>query len=192
MNWTDLVGPLMKLGAPMLGEALGGPLGGIAGKILAEAFGAREATPEAVGAAINAADPAAALQIAQAAEDKWLAALAEVGKEQVAQIGDTMRAEAASGDVLQRWWRPLYALELSLLECPAFALTLLHALWAGHETGINGFANVSALLIAYFTARFGVLGVYVSGRTREKQTAVTGEVVPSIVHEVLKGLGRKR
>ncbi|MBX6426743.1 MAG: hypothetical protein IRZ09_12570 [Variibacter sp.] len=192
MNWTDLVGPLVRLGAPVLGQALGGPLGAAAGKIVAEAFGAREPTPAAVEAAIGEADPAAAAQAARVAEERWLAALAEVGRAQVAEVAGTMRAEAASGDALQRWWRPLYALELSLLECPAFALTLLHALWRGHEAGINGFATLSGLLIAYFGARFGVLGVYVSGRTREKQAAVTGALAPSLVGEIAKAVrGRK-
>jgi hypothetical protein len=192
MNWTDLVGPLVRLGAPALGTALGGPLGGAAGKIVADVFGASEATPEAVHEAITGADAGAAAQAAQAAEDKWLAALAEVGKAQVTEVGQTMRAEAVSDDLLQRWWRPLYALELSLIECPAFALTLLHALWTGFETGINGFASLSGLLIAYFGARFGVLGVYVTGRTREKQTAATGEPMPSIVGEVVKAVTRRR
>ena len=86
----------------------------------------------------------------------------------MAEVGATQRAEIASDDPLQRWWRPIYALELSLVECPAFALTLLHALWIGHDAGINGFANLSALLMAYFGARFGVLGVYVTGRTQGK------------------------
>lgn len=192
MNWTDLVGPLVKLGAPALGTALGGPLGGAAGKIVADVFGARDATPEAVHEAITGADAGAAAQAAQAAEDKWLAALAEAGKAQVAEVGQTMRAEAVSEDMLQRWWRPLYALELSLIECPAFSLTLLHALWSGFETGINGFASLSGLLIAYFGARFGVLGVYVTGRTREKQMAVTGEAIPSLVGEVVKAVTRRR
>jgi hypothetical protein len=192
MNWLDLVGPLVKLGAPMLGQALGGPLGAAAGKIVADTFGASEPTPEAVHAAIAGADPTAAAQSAMAAEDRWLAALAEIGKTQVAEIGETMRAEAASGDILQRWWRPLYALELSLVECPAFVLTMLQALWRGHEVGINGFANLSGLLMAYFAARFGVLGVYVTGRTREKQTAATGEMAPSVVAELVKAIrGRK-
>jgi hypothetical protein len=97
-----------------------------------------------------------------------------------------------SGDLLQRWWRPLYALELSLIECPAFALTLLHALWSGHGVGISGFGSLSGLLIAYFGARFGVLGVYVSGRTREKQAATTGEAVPSLVGEVMKAVARRK
>jgi hypothetical protein len=192
MNWTDVAASLMRLGAPLLGQALGGPLGAAAGKIVADAFGASAPTPEAVQSAITAADPAAATAIAQAAEDKWLAALTEIGRAQVAEIGATMRAEAASEDPLQRWWRSVYALELSLVECPAFALTMLRALWSGHEVGINGFATLSGLLIAYFGARFGVLGVYIAGRSREKQTAATGEPSASLVTQVVKALrGRK-
>lgn len=192
MNWTDLIAPLVKLGAPLLGGALGGPLGAAAGKIVADAFGASEATPAAVDAAIKSIDPAAAVMTAQAAEDKWVAALADIGKTQLSEVGQTMRAEAASGDLLQRWWRPLYALELSLIECPAFALTLLRALWIGHDTGINGFATLATLLIAYFGARFGVLGVYVTGRSREKQCAATGEAVPGLVAQVMKVLRGKK
>jgi len=73
-----------------------------------------------------------------------------------------------------------------------FLAALLHALWNGHDAGINGFANLSGLLMTYFGARFGVLGVYVSGRTREKQTAITGEDAPSIVGTVIKAVARKR
>jgi hypothetical protein len=46
--------------------------------------------------------------------------------------------------------------------------------------------------MAYFAARFGVLGVYVAGRTREKQAVATGQSVPSIAAEVVKALGRRR
>ena len=191
MNWNDLAASLLRLGAPLLGQALGGPLGGAAGKILADVFGVGEATPQAVARAIDAADPSAAAQMAQAAEDKWLAALAEIGRAQVTEIGETMRAEAASGDALQRWWRPLYALELSLVECPAFTLVVLRALWNGHEAGINGFVALSTLLMAYFAARFGVLGVYVTGRTREK-CAAAGDLAPSLVEQIVKAVrGRK-
>jgi hypothetical protein len=194
MDWKDVAAKVVSLGAPMLGSALGGPLGGMAGKVLADAFGAAAATPEAVHTAITdrSADLQLAAEAAQKAESEWMAALAEIGKQQVSEVGETMRAEAASEDMLQRWWRPVYALELSLVECPGFALTLLHALWTGHETGINGLANLSGLLMAYFGARFGVLGVYVSGRTREKQAALTGADTPSIVGTVLKAVTRKR
>ncbi len=193
MDWTTVAAKVVSLGAPMLGSALGGPLGGMAGKVLADAFGAAAATPEAVHAAITdkTADLKLAAEAAQKAESEWMSALAEIGKAQVGEVGATMRAEASSEDVLQRWWRPLYALELSLLECPAFAVTLLHALWIGHDAGINGLANLSGLLMTYFGARFGVLGVYVSGRTREKQTAITGEDTPSIVGAVIKAVARK-
>jgi hypothetical protein len=192
MDWTDLVTPLIKLGAPLLGEALGGPLGAAAGKIVADAFGAAEATPEAVNAAIAKADPTGAAIIARAAEDKWLAALADIGKAQVTEIGETMRAEAASGDALQRWWRPLYALELSMFECPAFAITLLHALWTGHEVGINGLVNLSGLLMAYFAARFGVLGVYVTSQSRENQAALTGTAAPSLIGQAVRAVVKRK
>ena len=193
MDWSDLAGKVIGLGAPILGGALGGPLGAAAGKILADALGAAQATPAAVNAAIDqAVDPNTAVAAAQQAESEWLTALAEIGKAQVTEVGATQRAEIASEDPLQRWWRPLYALELSLVECPAFALTLLHALWVGHDAGINGFANLSALFMAYFGARFGVLGVYVTGRTREKQAGATGELPPTLIGELLKAIKNKK
>jgi len=192
MEWGDLVKTVIGLGAPVLGQALGGPLGGTAGRILADALGT-EPTPAAVNGAIveRGADSTFAAEAAQKAEAEWAAALAQAAKAQVAEVGATQRAEMASGDLVQRWWRPLYALELSLIECPAFALTLLHALWVGHGVGIAGFGTLSGLLMTYFGARFGVLGVYVSGRTREKQAATTGEAVPGLVGEVIKAIAKR-
>jgi hypothetical protein len=194
MDWSDLASRVIGLGAPVLGGALGGPLGAAAGKILADALGVAEASPASVGAELagRGADSTFAAEAAMKAESEWLAALAEIGKAQVAEVGATQRAEMASEDRLQRWWRPLYALELSLLECPAFVVTLLHALWLGHEAGIDGFANLSAMLMTYFCARFGVLGVYVTGRTREKQACATGELSPSLIGEMVKALVKKK
>ena len=192
-EWKDLAAPIIKIGAPLLGEALAGPFGGIAGKLLADAFGASDATPAAVSEAMaRAPDAATAADAASKAETEWLTALAAIGKAQVEQVGETMRAEATSGDPLQRWWRPVYALELSLVECPAFTATALHALWTGHEVGLNGFANLSGLLIAYFGARFGVLGIYINGRSREKEALATGETVPSVLGEILKAVRKKK
>jgi hypothetical protein len=188
MDWSELVKTVIGLGAPVLGQALGGPLGAAAGRILAEALGASEATPEAVQDAIGNADPDAAVAAAAKAEADWAAAIAAVGKSQVEHVGLTQRAEIAAGDRLQRWWRPIYAFELSLVECPGFALTILHALWTGHQAGIDGFASLSTLLMAYFAARFGVLGVYVTGRSREKQCLATGEPVPGFVTRAVKAV----
>jgi hypothetical protein len=188
VDWSDIASKVIGLGAPILGSALGGPIGAAAGNILAEALGAPESTPTAVGTTLSSIDPAVAAAAARQAESEWLDALAEIGKTQVSEVAQTQRAELVSGDLVQRWWRPIYALELSLLECPAFALTMLHALWMGHEAGINGFASLSALWMTYFGARFGVLGVYVSGRTREKQAAATGELPPTVIGQFIKAL----
>jgi hypothetical protein len=195
MNWNDIATSVIGLGAPILGSALGGPFGAAAGRILAEAVGAAP-TPAAVSDAIARAqtDAPAAAQLGHAtreAETRWLTALAEAGRAQVGEVGQTMRSEAGSGDPLQRWWRPLYALELTLLECPGFAVVLGHALWDGKAEVINGLADLSGLLITYIAARFGVLGVYVSGRTREKQAALTGGTVPALVGEMLKAIGKR-
>jgi hypothetical protein len=190
MDWGELAAKVIGLGAPVLGGALGGPLGAAAGKVLADALGSAESTPAAVDAALSI-DSNVAVAAARQAESEWLVALAEVGKAQVGEVGATQRAEIVSEDALVRWWRPLYALELSLVECPAFTVTLLHALWLGHDAGINGFANLSALLMAYFGARFGVLGVYVTGRTREKQADATGELPPTLIGELVKTLTGK-
>ena len=194
MDWSDLATTVIGLGAPVIGRALAGPLGAAAGHLLARALGVSEATPSAVEEAIKAASPDAAAAAAMLAEQKWALAFgaeAEAGKAQVVAVGETQRAEMTSEDLLQRWWRPLYALELSMLECPAFAAAVLHVLWTGFAPGINGFATLSGLLMAYFAARFGVLGVYVSGRSREKQAAVTGQPVPGVVTQVVKAATRK-
>lgn len=194
MDWSDLARTVIALGAPVIGQALAGPLGAAAGHLLAQALGVDEATPPAVNAAIAAAPPGAAEAAALLAEQKWALAFgaqADAAKAQVIAVGETQRAEMASSDPLQRWWRPLYALELSMLECPAFAAAVLHVLWTGFVPGINGFATLSGLLMAYFAARFSVLGVYISGRSREKQAAVTGQPVPGVVTQVVKAVTRK-
>jgi hypothetical protein len=46
--------------------------------------------------------------------------------------------------------------------------------------------------MTYFCARFGVLGVYVTGRTREKQADATGELPPTVLGELLKVLANRR
>lgn len=192
MNLGNLAGQIIGLGAPLLGQALGGPLGAAAGQILANAVGAPSSEPAVIADTVGRADPTRLPAMIGNAEDTWAAALAEAAKVQVAEVAATQRAEMTSGDALQRWWRPIYALELSLIECPAFALTLLHALWAGHDTGIAGFATLSGLLMTYFGARFGVLGVYVAGRTREKQATATGEAAPTLIGEAIKAIAKRR
>ena len=141
-DWKDIAQTVIGLGAPSLGLTLGGPLGAAAGKILADALGAPAATPRDVSNVFVSHDtqPSFIVEEAQRAESEWVAALAAIGRAQVVEVGATQHAEIGSDDILQRTWRPIYALELCL-EIAAFSSTLLHALWSGHEVGINGFAS---------------------------------------------------
>jgi hypothetical protein len=189
MDWGDLAKQVIGLGAPILGTALGGPLGGAAGRILAEAVGATEPTPGAVGKALATSGTG---QIAQA-ENTWAEAVraeAEAVRGSVAETQATIRAELDSEDLLQRLWRPLYALELTL-ECGALWAVLVHEFWTGDMTAINALIGATGLLVSYWGFRFGVLGVYMSGRTREKVCAATGQNDPGLLGKLVKTVTKK-
>lgn len=179
MDWGSIAKQVIGLGAPILGAALGGPLGGAAGRILAEVVGASEATPEAVGKAL----PSCGAEKIVQAENAWTEAVraeAEAARGSVAETQATIRAELTSEDALQRWWRPLYAFELTF-ECAALWGVLVHEFWTGDMTAINAMIGATGLLVSYWGFRFGVLGVYVSGRTREKLRLATGQETPKAV-----------
>lgn len=190
MDWSDVAKQVIGLGAPILGVALGGPLGGAAGKILAGVLGAPEATPEAVGKALATSSTD---RIAQA-ENVWAEAVraeAEAVRGSVAETQATIRAELASEDALQRWWRPLYAFELTF-ECAALWIVLVHEFWTGDMTAINALVGATGLLVSYWGFRFGVLGVYMSGRTREKVCAATGQDTPGVIDRLVKAVVTKK
>lgn len=203
MNWQDLAGPLIKLGAPTIGTALGGPLGGMiggaVGDILGSALGVQP-TPEAIDKAIKTT-PAVELQdklaAAEADAQAKYPALAEIAKAEAvaqaktaAETAATMRAELTAGDPLQRWWRPLYALELTG-ECAALAAVIIRDLWGGDVGVLNAAAQATALLLGYWGMRFGVLGVYVTGRTREKEATITGQLAPTVIEQIVKAVKRR-
>lgn len=189
MDWSDLAKQVITLGAPLLGTALGGPLGGVAGEILARTIGVAVATPANVQAALPAADPN---KLAEA-EARWAAMIqaeAETQRAAISETQATIRAELASEDALQRWWRPVYALELTL-ECAALWCVLMHEFWTGDVQTINTLINATALLVAYWGFRFGVLGVYISGRSREKVSAITGQEAPGLIEKLVKAVTAK-
>jgi hypothetical protein len=189
MDWASIAKQVIGLGAPVLGAALGGPLGGAAGKILAEVVGAADASPEAVGKALTTSS---ADQIAQA-ENAWAEAIraeADAARGSIAETQATIRAELASEDALQRWWRPLYAFELTF-ECAALWIVLVHEFWTGDMTAINALIGATGLLVSYWGFRFGVLGVYVSGRTREKVCVATGQDTPGVLGKLVASVTGK-
>ena len=190
MDWSDLAKQVISLGAPMLGSALGGPLGGVAGEILAKAVGSVTITPTAVQAALPAADPSK-LAEAEAQWAEMIRAEAETQRVAIAETLATIRAEIASDDPVQKWWRPAYAFELTL-ECAALWAVLMHEFWTGDIQTINALVNATALLVTYWGFRFGVLGVYISGRTREKLSAATGQDAPSVLEKLVKAVVKKR
>lgn len=190
MDWSDLARQVIGLGAPMLGTALGGPLGGAAGEILAKALGSAVSTPAAVQSALPAADPTK-LAEAEAQWSEMIRAEAETQRTAIAETQQTIRAEIASENVVQRWWRPIYACELTL-ECAVLWIVLVHEFWTGDLQTINALVNATALLMAYWGFRFGVLGVYVSGRTREKVSAATGQDAPGVIEKLVKAVVKKK
>lgn len=82
------------------------------------------------------------------------------------------------------------AVELTL-ECAALWAVLVHAFWTGNVQIINALVGATALFIAYWGFRFGVLGVYISGRTREKVACATGHDAPGVLDKVARALKRK-
>ena len=190
MDWSDLAKQVIALGAPLLGTALGGPLGGAAGQILATALGSAAATPGAVQTALPGADPA---RLAEA-EARWIETIrteAETQRTAISETQQTMRVEIASNDVVQRWWRPVYAFELTF-ECAALWKVLVHEFWTGDIQTINALVGATALFVTYWGFRFGVLGVYISGRTREKVCAATGQDAPGALEKLVKAVARKK
>lgn len=70
---------------------------------------------------------------------------------------------------------------------------VVHEFWTGDVQTINALVNATALLIAYWGFRFGVLGVYVSGRTREKLNGLVGqEAGGGLVGKVMKTVTGKK
>ncbi|MBC7584077.1 MAG: hypothetical protein H7316_10045 [Tardiphaga sp.] len=190
MEWGDLARQVIGLGAPVLGTALGGPLGGVAGEILAKAIGSAVATPAAVQAQLPAVDPAR-LAEAEAQWSEMIRAEAETERVAISETQATIRAEIASDDPVQKWWRPAYAFELTI-ECAALWAVLMHEFWTGDIQTINALVNATGLLVTYWGFRFGVLGVYISGRTREKVSALTGQDAPGMIERVVKAVVKKK
>jgi hypothetical protein len=78
------------------------------------------------------------------------------------------------------------------LECAVLWIVLVHEFWTGDIQTINALVNATALLVTYWGFRFGVLGVYVSGRTREKVSAVIGQDAPGAIEKLVKAVVKKK
>lgn len=198
MDWKEIAGKVIAAGAPTLGQMLGdalpipfgGSMGRWAGEYLATLLGVPP-TPDAVSTAIDDATPTQISDVMARAEAeavaKWQAlaemakAQAEVGKAQVEQVNESIRAETAAGDGWWGKWRAAHAWELTL-ECPFWAACFMYAIIFGGGTPVNELAQASGILIVWFSARFGVLGVHVWQGSQERQVAMVG--TPELVKAV--------
>lgn len=190
-NWAELARIVIARGAPILGAALGGPLGGAAGQILADALGADGGDAAQVRDALGREAEAAQAPVIAQAEQRWIELLrseAVAAQLAITQTHETIREEMRSADLLQRWWRPIYALELTA-ECALVWACVVHGFWRGDTSVFNALAAGTGLAIAYWGFRFGVLGIYVGGRTREKLAGAEGFIRNSPV--LRPGPGKK-
>lgn len=77
-------------------------------------------------------------------------------------------------------------------ECAALWIVLVHGFWIKDLTAINTMIGATGLLVSYWGFRFGVLGVYVSGRTREKMSLATGQDTPGVLERVINKVVKKK
>lgn len=204
MDWRELGAKLIKVGAPAAGTILGGPIGGTIGGIVGNVIAAElgvEATPDAISTAIDTMPAGQVAAALSAADQKIVAqygyltelakAQADVGKVQVEAVNETIRAEAqagaAGGDGWWGKWRAVHAIELTA-ECPFWAGIIMYAIVSGSGMATN-LATASGLVMAWWGARFGVLGVHVWQGSNERQAAITGvpAQVATAVAKVVRG-----
>lgn len=201
MDWKSLGGELIRKGAPIIGTAIGGPMGGTIGGVLGDIVARQlgvENTPDAIDSALKTM-PADELQAKlSAAETEATAkyaflteqarAQADVAKTQVEAVNETIRVEAGKIDGWWGHWRLLLAWTLvleTIMWPPVMVYCIVFA-----PASLTAFVGASGIIIAWWTARFGVLGVHVWTGSNERQAIVTGEA-PSVVKTIAKAIGKK-
>lgn len=192
MDWKDIAGKVIAAGAPAVGGALFGPLGKLAGEVLASTLGV-DPTPEAVGNAVDQATIGNPQPLA-AADNKWtlaaaeIKAQAEVATAQVTAVNEAIRAEAS---VINGWWgnwRMVLAWSLAI-ETLAWPPFIMWSIVAGAPS--TALLSMSGLIMTWWGARFGVVGVHVWTGSNERQAIVTGQKPESVVSKIGKALTRK-
>lgn len=187
-SWKDAVDKVAQV-APAVATALGGPAaGGItagAARMVTGLLGV-ENTPEGLLGAID--DPAklAELKRIDAEHRRELeklrleaeAAQAQETTKRLAEINQTIRAEAASNDAFVRRWRPTFGYVASLTWAVQ-AIALAWSIVAAPEHAASVIHAVTALTPMWGVA-LAVLGVSITKRSQDKQVAA-GQAPPSIL-----------
>lgn len=200
-TWKDAVDKVAQV-APAVATALGGPAaGGItagAARMVTGLLGV-ENTPEGLLGAID--DPAklAELKRIDAEHRRELeklrleaeAAQAQEATKRLAEINQTIRAEAASNDGYVRRWRPTFGYLV------AIAWAVLTLAIAGSIVMAPGQAGTVAQAITALTPMWSValaiLGINVSKRSQDKQVAAGQPPAPGFMGAIATRLaGRQK
>lgn len=182
MDWKKLGKEIAKIGAPLLGTALGGPGGTAIGSIIASLFGVDNES-EAIYQAIQT-DPQAATKLREL-EFKHKERLEELQVDRarienerelgiVLEINKTMREEGKSEHWPQWGWRPYWGFisGTAFLVVCIFVGILGYKAIASSDTGAIGSIP---LIIGAYTSLFAIpgaiLGITAWGRNKLKEKA---------------------
>lgn len=166
---------LVNAGAGILATVVRNKLGDGPARVIERVAGALKVQPtEEAIAERYAADPetcAAAIRAVEKASAGEFAELLRTHADMLAETHATMRAEASSGSLSQRIWRPGFAFVWT--GCVAAIVgTICALLLKGDVVGLRALADLSIILLPLLAGGFGVLGVYAHGRTSEKVAGV--------------------
>lgn len=174
---TQKLSQAVSHAAPLLGSLIGTPATGAAIGMIAKAIGT-DATPEAVVQALG--DPTAAIKLQQFENDHReaitrMALEAETAR--LSEVNQTIRAEAASNDAYVRRWRPTYGYLTAaawFIQMTGFTVILGVVAFRNPEelaTVVGALGAVLSALLGLWGIALAVLGINVSKRSEDKQTA---------------------
>lgn len=124
MNLKEIGKTLAEYGLPILGGAIGGPGGAAVGKMIASAIGASSDKPEDIAAALT--NNSEALVQLRTIEAQFALGMRQADSSDLAQVNQTMQAEAKSEHWAQWAWRPFngFAFGTTMFGC-YFVLPLM-------------------------------------------------------------------
>lgn len=183
MKWSDL-GDIIAKAAPILGTAIGGPAGGAIGAGVAALFGVENEPKEIAEAIARDPDAFAKLREYEMRHKERLEQMnLDFAQEQIRQVNETMRKEAASEHWLQYAWRPIWG----LVAAGAFVLVVIlifvivmGAFLSDDANAFQVFSHIPLIISAFaglFSIPLVILGVASHHRGKEKRIRA-GEMVP--------------
>ncbi len=196
MKWSD-VGNIIANAAPVVAGLLTGPAGVAVtvGGLIAKTIGS-DADPVSVAAALQA-DPAAFERVRkfELENETTLTRLhLEAETAQLAEVNQTIRAEAASLDPYVRRWRPTFGYSVAMawaMQMIGLTIILGHAVMKDPATApgiIDSMARVISSLMVLWGVALSVLGINVKKRSDDKQISAGKTPEPGVLGTLLHKL----